>query len=302
MRLRFLIQQANQVEVLPAIEEKSNRYTLLQCIRMTLQGKLYTGRDTNTGAIVAIKVVSKDLVDNCMSASGKSVLEDIKNEAMLMKGLFSSMECCHVIKFIDFFETDKEYWLVMQYAERGEFFDIISQCGRLDEEIAKLYFRQLCTGVQYLHEQDVVHLDLSLENLLMDCDARLVICDLGLARKVSDIEFPCSGHVKPGKIRYMAPEVFAGKSFSGFKADVFSAGVILWMMLTGSPPFEEPSPSDSNFMVFLNGEKGIRQILQKQRMLRIMSADAIDLLSNMLCTSENRYTIDEVLKHRWVRL
>merc|ERR1719242_2275794 len=120
----------------------------------------------------------------------------------------------------------------------------------------KKYAAQLTTAVYHMHCAGYCHLDLSLENVLWDKRAdTLKICDFGLCRKLKPNEALFdSATIRPGKKGYMAPEIYAYQKFSGEKADVFSLGVLLFILLTGFPPFVTPNASDKCFQYIYYGK------------------------------------------------
>ena len=104
---------------------------------------------------------------------------------------------------------------------------------------------------------------------------------------------------KPGKLGYMAAELFGGAHFDGKACDVYSSGVILFIILTGVPPFEMSAESDARFRLIYSGQ--LRKLLQTWQLLHVVSEQAIDLLSHMLCPPDKRFTIEQVLAHPWLQ-
>jgi len=144
---------------------------------------------------------------------------------------------------------------------------------------------------------DICHLDLSLENLLLTKNRLLKICDFGLARDCKKNErFPASND-KPGKLLYMAPEIFEHKPFYGHKADIWSLGVTLFLMITGSPPWEHgPMEVDARFRYIYSGK--ISVVLTHWGFN--LDPHLIDLFTRILCPQERRITLDEIFTHPWV--
>jgi len=176
----------------------------------------------------------------------------------------------------------------------------VVQAGRLEDSVARKFFKQLVSGVEYIHNNMICHLDLSLENMLLSENEELKICDFGLAREMKDIsKFPAELRNKPGKLGYMAPEIFAGQPFDGKLADIYSMGVILFIILTGVPPFEMSSDSDARFRLIYNGY--LRKLLKTWNFLGIILEEAIDLLSHMLCPVEKRFSLENIIVHPWFK-
>ena len=126
----------------------------------------------------------------------------------------------------------------MEYAEGGELFDYIVKRKRLDEKEAVAFMQQILSGVEYIHRNGIVHRDLKPENLLLDGNKNIKIVDFGL-----------SNQYKPGeKLKtacgspcYAAPEMIAGKRYECLGTDIWSCGIILYAMLCGFLPFEDPN-------------------------------------------------------------
>ncbi|CEP01776.1 hypothetical protein PBRA_008718 [Plasmodiophora brassicae] len=295
----ILFESPNDDEVkatTPTAADPGQRYKCVRTVRSTLQGKLVFGIDRSTGDHVALKLSAKSAVLRQESLKGDKVLEDPINEMHLLEQLGDPGHP-HVVRLIESLEDDEHYWMVLEFASRGELFDVISESGRLDENTAAKYFLQLAKALEYIHSHNVCHLDLSLENILLDDHGDLKLTDFGLARSFDAVRpFPPCPVTKPGKIGYMSPEIFAGQAFYGPQADIYSAGVILFVMLFGCPPYELPTLADRRFRLLYCGE--IRELLRKWQMSS--SPLALDLLSGLLCAAEDRLTLRDVLQHPWL--
>lgn len=275
-------------------------YFFVREIRPTLQGKIIEAVSKSSGEKVAIKVCRKELIASGKSLSGKTVLEDPYQESKLMK-ILQNPGHPNVLRIIDSFSTSEEYCIVLEYAGRGEFFDIISQVGRLDEEVAKGYFLEMAKGLKYIHDRSICHLDLSLENILMGSDGSVLIADFGLSRAfLSGKPFTNDELQKPGKIQYMAPEIYLGDEFYGNECDCFSLGVILFIMLAGFPPFDTPSLSDRRFAMIMKGRSSLMRLIRKWKLDAAISDQAVDVLASLLCPREQRKSMDDILVHEWL--
>jgi len=190
--------------------------------------------NTETGENVAIKILDKDKI------ARQGMGEQIKKEIAVMK----MVKQTHVVNLLEVLASRTRIFIVLELVTGGELFDKIVQCGRFDDATARRYFRQLVCGVEYCHRQGVCHRDLKPENLLLDENATLKISDFGLSAL-----YGCEGgfasstllHTTCGTPNYVAPEVLADKGYDGFSADVWSCGVILYVLLAGFLPFEEPT-------------------------------------------------------------
>lgn len=160
-------------------------------------------------------------------------------------------------------------------------------------------FRQLVAGVQWMHSKRCCHLDLSLENVLLNEAGVVKIIDFGVCRlyRPDNTEFRTpKGFV--GKIGYCAPEVYYGKEFDGRKADIWSLGVILFVLLVGSPPYKQPCNSDNATRLLLEG--GLAKLLEAWN--RPIPPQAQDLLQRIFQLEPDRMTMEAVVAHPWVAL
>ena len=137
-------------------------------------------------------------------------------------------------------ETECELYLIMEHANAGELFDYIVKNDRVDDINAAKFFHQILEGVQHLHEHGVCHRDLKPENLLLEkLKHNIKIIDFGLSNMYSSptdtLKTAC------GSPCYAAPEMIAGKDYKGLQVDIWSCGVILYAMLCGYLPFEDPN-------------------------------------------------------------
>ena len=205
------------------------------------------------------------------------------------------------------YEDSVYLYTVMPFCGKGEFFDLVCSETRFSELKAKKYFYQMVLGVRYMHALGMVHLDLSLENLLMTDEDELKVCDYGVTRHLTynhttnpptPLSFQASTSNKPGKMGYMAPEIFSSLSFSGPLADVWSMGIVLFISLFGVPPYQIPARSDQRFALIFSGQ--IARLLAAWKMTEVASPDAVDLIARMLCAEDRRISVDEVLAHPWL--
>ena len=178
----------------------------------------------------------------------------------------------------------------MEYCINGELFDYIVQQQRLHEKAAVRIYQQLIAGIEYIHKSGICHRDLKPENLLLDFDKTLKIVDFGL----SNVYEPPDGLLKTacGSPCYAAPEMIAGKKYKGVKSDIWSSGVVLYAMVCGFLPFEDPKTSNL-YKKIMAGEFKIP---------RFLSTDCSHFLSKILQTNpDDRYGIEQIRQHPWYR-
>lgn len=176
--------------------------------------------------------------------------------------------------------------MVLEYAG-GELFDYIVSHGKLDEQQARRFFQQMICAVEYCHRHKVVHRDLKPENLLLDDQLNVKIADFGLSNIMTDGNFLKTSCGSPN---YAAPEVISGKLYAGPEVDVWSCGVILYVLLVGRLPFDD----DHIPSLFAKIQRGVFTIPHWIR------SEAADLIRKMLQTNPvQRATIDEIRQDPW---
>lgn len=179
---------------------------------------------------------------------------------------------------------------MMEFAEGGELFDYIVAKQRLREREACKFFQHLINAIEYIHKLNICHRDLKPENLLLDNNKRIKIVDFGLSNLYEHdhdtLKTAC------GSPCYAAPEMIAGKRYNGLQVDVWSSGVVLYAMICGFLPFEDPVTS-----------KLYKKIMSADYQIpKWISQEGCDLLEKVLDTDpEKRYTIDQVRAHPWFR-
>jgi serine/threonine protein kinase len=172
----------------------------------------------------------------------------------------------NLVQLRELLEDSTFYYIVLDYVGGGELFELVARNGRINENVACEYFSQMASAVSFLHGQGICHRDLSLENWIVTEDKKgVVLIDFGLGAKL-DGRHGKTNHVLGvcGKGFYIAPEVKAtgeNEPYCGVKADAWSAGVCLFMMLFGCPPLETPNDSDQRFQRIKRGE--LRTMVQE---------------------------------------
>ena len=193
--------------------------------------------------------------------------------------------------------------IIMEYASNGQLFDILKYSGALSNDIAKFYFEQIISALKLFHGQNIVHRDLKPENILLDDNFNIKICDFGLSTEI-DIENDESMKGTAGTRGYMAPEILEKKDYNA-KCDIFSAGVILFIMLTARPPFSHATKTDKKYGLIVNGKyKQFWNIhCNKEKYeYTVNDDDAKDLIEKMLCYDPTkRISLELIANHPWMK-
>ncbi len=177
----------------------------------------------------------------------------------------------------------------MEYSSGGELFEYIVQHQRLTEKQACKFYQELISGIEYLHKSGVCHRDLKPENLLLDFDKTLKIVDFGLSNmyeRGETLKTAC------GSPCYAAPEMIAGKRYNGLQTDIWSSGVVLFAMVCGYLPFEDPKTSNL-YKKIMNADYQIP---------KFVSSEGRDFITKILNTDpDDRYTINQIRAHPWYK-
>ncbi|XP_030070008.1 MAP/microtubule affinity-regulating kinase 3 isoform X1 [Microcaecilia unicolor] len=252
-------------------------YRLLKTIGKGNFAKVKLARHILTGREVAIKIIDKTQLN-------PTSLQKLFREVKIMKILNHP----NIVKLFEVIETEKTLYLIMEYASGGEVFDYLVAHGRMKEKEARAKFRQIVSAVQYCHQKRIVHRDLKAENLLLDADMNIKIADFGFSN-----EFTVGNKLDTfcGSPPYAAPELFQGKKYDGPEVDVWSLGVILYTLVSGSLPFDGQNLKELRERV-LRG---------KYRIPFYMSTDCENLLKRFLVLNPiKRGTLEQIMKDRWI--
>lgn len=258
-----------------------DKYELGKLLGCGAFAKVYHARNVVTGQSVAIKAVSKQKVMK------GGFIGQIKREISIMRRLHHP----RVVKLLEVLATKTKIYFVMEFAKGGELFAKVAK-GRFSEDLSRKYFQQLITAVGYCHARGVFHRDLKPENLLLDENWDLKVSDFGLSAVNDQIQSDGLLHTLCGTPAYVAPEILGKKGYDGAKADVWSCGVILYVLIAGYLPF-----NDTNLMVMY------RKIYRGQfRFPKWTSPDLRRFLSRLLdANPETRITVDEILRDPWFK-
>ncbi|XP_032766743.1 serine/threonine-protein kinase DCLK3 [Rattus rattus] len=218
--------------------------------------------------------------------------EDIVDSEIL---IIQSLSHPNIVKLHEVYETEAEIYLIMEYVQGGDLFDAIIESVKFPEPDAAVMITDLCKALVHMHDKKIVHRDLKPENLLVqrneDKSTTLKLADFGLAKHVVRPIFTVCGTPT-----YVAPEILSEKGY-GLEVDMWAAGVILYVLLCGFPPFRSPErDQDELFNIIQLGQFEFLSPYWDN-----ISDAAKDLVRNLLVVDpKKRYTAHQVLQHPWI--
>ena len=261
------------------------KYKVISNIGQGSYGNVYLAYNIYTNEKVAIKKIYKTL--------DVITEEEIINEIEILKKLNHP----DIVKILEFYKTDQAYYIVSEYCSGGELFTKAET--HLSENQIAVIFKQILSGLSYLHSNNIVHRDLKLENILIsDVEYVLITGEEYLDIKI--IDFGNAKHYKKnikdssivGSTYYIAPETFMKKS--GKESDLWSAGVILYMLIVGCPPFG----GESDKQILSNVQKGVYG--KNYSRWQNASNEVKDLIEKLLVSDpRKRLSAKEALEHKW---
>lgn len=262
-------------------EERLNAYKIIETIGEGATSKVKLVEETSTHIKYAMKIMRPN----------PEIQKQIDREIEILKSFatLDKNECPYLVNLHELIVTGKKIILVLNYVSGGDLEEKINSSpnGYLNESEAHFYFSELLEAISFLHSKNITHRDLKLENMLIDSDGDLRLADFGLSiMSETDLSTHC------GTPYYVAPEVFFNARYDGPPADIWSCGIVLYIMLCGHFPFE-----GKNFE-----ELGKKVMKGKIVYPDHLSSDVIDLISHILTVDiDQRYTIDQIRNHIWFK-
>ncbi|KAG2726690.1 hypothetical protein I3760_01G125400 [Carya illinoinensis] len=237
-------------------------------------GKVKLAKNIETGQSFAVKILEKTKIINL------KITDQIKREIATLKLLKHP----NVVRLHEVLASKTKIYMVLEYVTGGELFDRIASKGRLKENVGRKVFQQLIDAVSYCHTKGVFHRDLKLENVLIDARGNIKISDFGLSALPQHLRGDGLLHTTCGSPNYIAPEILANRGYDGATSDIWSCGVILYVILTGQLPFDDRNlavlyqkifKGDTQIPTWLSpgAQKLIRRILDPNPLTRITTED-----------------------------
>jgi len=263
----------------------SKKYKIISTIGSGAFGKVYKVENIIMKQIRAMKVVKKDSIN--FQDDKKQFLKEIE---MLM-----NLDHPNIIKIFEYYVDDLNYYVIMEFAEGGELYEQINKLKNFKEKHAAIIMQQLLSAVCYMHSKGIVHRDIKPENIMLESksseDLSIKLIDFGTSNFIKNNQHLS---MKIGTPYYIAPEVL--KKSYGYECDIWSLGVILYMLLSGTPPFD--GFDDQSILQKVK----IGKYSLEGESWELISNEAKDLIKKMLTYSpEKRINAEDALKHEWFK-
>ena len=263
--------------------------------------KVNLGLNVLTGRVVAIKSFKKKAEEKF-----NIKMKKIQYETELMKRFNHK----NITKILEVFHDEEYMLIIMEYINGENLFSFVKKRRKLSEKLAKFLFRQIILGIEHIHSKNVVHRDIKLENIMIDFNNTIKICDFGIGKVLKSEDELL--YDKCGTPMYMAPEIILSNEndgYKGFPVDIWSSGITLYIMLSGTLPFNLKSKNNKKENISFNENKRYNntylqnQIISvKPREIENISEEAKDLLKGILNKNpEKRLTCNQILNHPWLK-
>lgn len=275
----------------------NNQYEIIKSLGEGNTSKVYLGKEVaNPNNFVAIKVMKEEYLkrdsDSILSVQNEiTVLKELEHPGIIR--LLSYGDSGNVVKPSGR-QINGLVYIIMEFVQGGLLFDLCQLMGSMGEDAGRFFLIQILDSLNYMHERKIVHRDLKLENILIDDNLDL---------KVADFGFACYKSINAlksyrGTMTYMAPEIKEGKVYKGQQIDLFSVGVILFIIVQGIFPFKEARKEEYFYNLLLTGQ--IDTYFQKVNGSNL-SIEFKDLILGLFqYDPENRPTIEQIRKHPWL--
>jgi len=245
-------------------------------------GKVRLGINRQTEEKVAIKILDKKRITK--ERDKKRLEKEIK--------ILKSLRHPNIVYLYADIQNNSNIYLITEYIKGTELLHYISSSSKLTEEEACFYFRQIISSIEYLHKLKISHRDIKPENMIIeDSTKNIKLIDFGLSSYYNTKSEMLSSAC--GSPSYAPPEMLSGKKYNAVPIDIWSCGIVLYAMICGYLPFDDPDQD----ILFKKIKEG------KFKLPTHLSENAKDLIKHILVVDpKKRYTIDQIKKHKWFKL
>ncbi|KAK9763589.1 Serine/threonine-protein kinase [Basidiobolus ranarum] len=253
-------------------------------------GKVKLGIHMETGEKVAIKVIPRVDRETIQKRSSEAAAKEENKETRVIReaAIMSLLDHPNIVKMKEMIIHNRHYYLILEYVSGGQMLDYIISHGRLKEKQARNFARQICSALEYCHKNSIVHRDLKIENILIADDGSIKLIDFGLSNL-----FSTRSHLSTfcGSLYFAAPELLHARAYTGPEVDIWSMGIVLYVLVCGKVPFDDQNLPALHAKI----KKGHVEYPTW------LSSECKHLLSRMLVTNPSeRATMAEVMRHVWM--
>lgn len=262
-------------------------YKFIKFLNSGSFGGVWECMHITTGEYVACKIID---IENCKN---KEFFTHFKNELII----HSQIRHISITKLMDVLYDKNNIYIFIEYCDGGDLNDAVMKEGGLPEDRARHYFKQIISAISYIHQLGVAHRDIKLENILITSDDNAKLTDFGLCKQQNPGSLLLT---ICGTLIYAAPEIIKEEPYDGMKADIWSAGIVLYAMVANHFPWSSDDSLPPERMV----HETARQIISGEIPLpEGLSFELENLLFNMLNVDpEERPTAEDILQHPWMEL
>lgn len=271
---------------------KCEKYDCGKVIGEGAYSQVRLATDTTTNKKCALKIFKL----NCEES------KEVLNEARLLDELSHP----HIVAMLDYSEeaklvkeknVKKVSYVAFELAEKGSLFTYVANTDPFSEKIAKYLYSQILDGVEYLHLNGVSHRDIKLENVVLDSNCNVKLCDFGFATKNTK----CSTF--KGTEVYMAPEIHQKNGYHSQTTDIFALGVLLFVLVTGVMPFVKATPNDCHYKLITHNKFGLfwKNAARNAKVASQLSPELKNLIEMMLSPNDvDRPSLSEIRQSEWI--
>ncbi|KAI9758148.1 MAG: hypothetical protein M4579_003180 [Chaenotheca gracillima] len=273
-----------------AVTGQSGQWTLGKTIGAGSMGKVKLAKKLETGEQVAVKIVPRQSTEEGNPSARERERQDNSKEIRTAReaAIVSLLDHPYICAMRDVVRTNYHWYMLFEYVNGGQMLDYIISHGRLKEKQARKFGRQIASALDYCHRNSIVHRDLKIENILISKTGDIKIIDFGLSNLFSP-----RNHLKTfcGSLYFAAPELLQARQYTGPEVDVWSFGIVLYVLVCGKVPFDDQSMPQLHAKI----KKGVVDYPAW------LSAECKSLISRMLVTDpKQRASLQEILTHPWI--
>ncbi|RMZ86767.1 hypothetical protein DV736_g6007, partial [Chaetothyriales sp. CBS 134916] len=271
-----------------SIKSPTGTWSLGKTIGQGSMGKVKLAKNMETEEQAAVKIVPRQTVDEQGRARDERADRSKEIRTAREAAMVSLLHHPYICKMIDVQKTNYHWYMLFEYVNGGQMLDYIIAHGRLKEKQARKFGRQIASALDYCHRNSVVHRDLKIENILISKNGDIKIIDFGLSNLFSPrslLKTFC------GSLYFAAPELLQARQYTGPEVDVWSFGIVLYVLVCGKVPFDDQSMPQLHAKI----KRGVVEYPAW------LTAECKSIISRMLVVDpRERATLQEIMNHPWM--